>query len=133
MTRHDDGYRILTKRLRYIARQVAVTETFRDLAVSQRLTRIDAARDVVNTAIEVRRFTKIDFDIAKIADLAIQQFDNVIDCTLRFRRRYRLARIGKSARNAISHRILAAFGKTHSSNAALAPHDATAADRRIEQ
>jgi hypothetical protein len=48
VTRHKDRERILSKRLGDVARQIAVAEAFRDLAVGQRVAGRNGAGNVVN-------------------------------------------------------------------------------------
>ena len=65
MTGHDERKWILPKRLRDIARQIAIAEPLGDLAIGQCRTGANAACDIVDATIKVGDTLAIDRDVAE--------------------------------------------------------------------
>src|SRR5690242_7452989 len=79
MARHDNRERILPEGLTHRASGTALVEPRGDVAVGERLARRDAARDLVDAAMEGRNIPHIELDLGEIDRLSPQQRDNTID------------------------------------------------------
>src|SRR5262249_60648934 len=73
MARHDERERVSPERLSDVAREAAFAEPRRDLPVRERGTRRNAARDLVDAAIELSHPIHVERGGAKIARLPAQQ------------------------------------------------------------
>src|SRR6516162_2439536 len=117
MARHDDRERVSSERLPDVARQPPFAEPRRDLPVRERRARRNAARDLVDAAIELRQAIHVERGGGKIARLSTEQRDDAVDHAPHVRGRRRLARIRQ----------------LHADDAARAPCDAALADIGIEE
>src|SRR5215470_15079197 len=79
MARHDDWERVASERLPDVARQPTFAEPHRDLAVRERRARRNAARDLVDAAIELRQAIHVERGGGKIACFPAQQRDDAVD------------------------------------------------------
>src|SRR5215475_10274378 len=79
MARHDERERVSPERLPDVAREAAFAEPRRDLPVRARGTRRDAARDLVDAAIELSHPIQVERRGGKIARLPPQQRDDAVD------------------------------------------------------
>src|SRR5262249_6604835 len=133
MARHDDGERVSSERLPDVARETAFAEPRRDLPVRERRTRRNAARDLVDAAIEFRHAVHVERRGGKIARLPAQQRDDAVDPAPHVRRRQRLVRMRISPDETRAGPRLARLRQLHAGDAAPAPCDAALADIGIEE
>ena len=133
VTRHDDRERVPSERLPDRARRARGTDAGRDLAVRERRPGRDRARRFVHLAMERRHAVHVERDRRELDRLPVEQLPDGHDRALDARRRRRLARVGKALLHAEAGGAHASFGKLQPEHAALAPGDAAAADRGIEE
>ena len=133
MARHDDRERVAPERLPHGARRAARAEPRRDVAVRERRARRNGARDLVDAAVERRHAIHVERDRGEIARLAAQERDDAVERALHIGRRRRFARVRKSLQQARARLELARLRELHADDPALAPRDAAAANRRIEE
>src|SRR6516165_8455350 len=79
MARHDNREWVLPEGLTHRPSGTTLVKPRGDVTVGKRLTRRDAARDLVDAAMEERNILYIEFDGREIDRLSLQQGDNMID------------------------------------------------------
>src|SRR5450631_129988 len=132
MAGHNDRTRVAPECLADIARQLDAAEPLGDIAVSERLARRDAARDVVDAAVELANAVEIENDVGEVIRPAREQLHDPIDGASHFGRRRSLRNIAMALANAGAGLVLAPHRQLHRIDAARAPRDAAAADRGVE-
>src|SRR5579872_2660045 len=88
---------------------------------------------MVNAAMEIRHGFVVEHSVTQFSALAAEQRDDVGNRALHVGRHWRFRSRGKAPENPASHGALSALGELHADDAALAPHDAAATDRRCEK
>ncbi len=133
MARHDDRKRIASQCLSDRARRAAIPELRCDFSIGQRRTRRNPARHLVNPLVERRHAGHVEHDVQKIAWLATQQRNHVVDCSLHRRRRRRPLCIRQSLQQSRARLFLASFRQQETEHAALTPDDAATTHGRVEE
>ena len=132
VARHHDRTGVAPERLADVARQFDAAELLGDIAIGHGLARRNVARDVVDAAVEFGNAVEIEHDVGEVVRLAREQFDDPVDGGLHLRRRRRLDEVVMALLQAGAGLFLVAHRQLHRDDAALAPHDAAAADRGVE-
>ena len=130
---HDDRERVAPEGLTHGARGAGRADPSGDLAVGERRARRDRARRLVDAAVERRYLLHVERDRRQIARLAAQQCDDGGLRALHVARRQAFARARETPAEPRARLGLARLGELHSGDAALAPRDAAATDRRVEE
>jgi len=79
MTGHNDGAEILRQCFRDVTGQSAVSQTLCDFAIGERCAGRDAACDLVNASMKLRRRADIDRQMIQVSALAADQRGNIVD------------------------------------------------------
>jgi len=133
MARHYDREGIAGERHAYVARRAGLVQPRCDFAVRGSAAAGNAAGDAIDFAIEIRHAVQVERDRGEIDRLALQQRDDALERVLHGLRRKRLARVRKALHDPRPGLAVAPLGQAHGGNAALAPHDRAAPDRRGEK
>src|SRR5262245_52542318 len=133
MARHDERERVSPERLSDVAREATLAELRRDLPVRARGTRRNAARDLVDAAIELSHPIHVERGGGKIARLPAQQRDDAVDHAPHVRGRRRLACMRISPQEPRPGPRLARLRQLHAGDAARTPCDAAWAHLRVTE
>src|SRR5206468_12723698 len=96
MAWHDDRERVSPERLTHGSGRAGRTEPSRDLAVGERRTRRNGARDLVDAAMERGQALHVEPNAGEIARLPAEERDDSVERAPRVGRRRRLAGVRKS-------------------------------------
>src|SRR5258706_9708842 len=132
VARHHDRTGIAPERLADVARQFDAAEPFCNIAIGHGFARRDAARDVVDAAVEFGNVVEIEHDIPEIVGLTREQFDDPVDCALHLTRRRRLRDFAMALPDAGASPVFIGHRQLHRIDPAFPPNDAAAADRGVE-
>src|SRR2546430_174695 len=125
-----DGIAEFDRRVYEAARAIPAGAT---LAIGERGACGDCARCFVDAAIEFGDAVHVERNSAKVLRLTIEQRGDRLDRALHFRRQRRFPRLRIALREARAGFCLARLRQLHPADAARAPCDAAAADRRVEE
>ena len=133
MARHDDRERVSPERLTHGAGRAGRAEPSRDLAVGERRTRRNGARDLVDAAVERGQALHVEPNAGEIARVPAEERDDSVEGTPHVGWRGHLAGAGKSPQEARARLSLVHLRELHADDPARAPRDAASANRRIEE
>ena len=129
----DDRERVAPERLADRVRGAALADPLGDLAVGERLARRDRARDRVDAAVEPGTRSMSSATAERSRGSPSSSATIAVDRAPDVRGRRALVRARDRAPDAPAERVLVGLGELHADDAALAPRDAAAAERRVEE
>jgi hypothetical protein len=103
-----------------------------NIAIGHGLARRNGARDVVDAAVELGNAVEIQLDVGEVVRLALEQLDDAVDRGLHLRGRRHFDQIVMALLQAGAGLLFVTHRQLHRGDAALAPHDAAAADCGVE-
>ena len=132
MAGHDDQEGVPAQRLTHGTRQAARTEPVRNLAIGESRARGDGPGDVVDAPVELRHGGHVERQTRQIHVGAAKHRGNGVERALNVAWRSGLARARVQPQHACARLDLAPLRQLHPEDAARAPRDGAASDRRLE-